>query len=730
MSNHQQYDNPGDTTKVRPFNVTGTIFLISVLGLFLELMLIRWIGTEVRIFAYLQNTVLVVCFLGLGYGCFTSRQPILTRHILVPLLILVLLLALPFSKSLLYKISEFLSVFDDLVIWFKAVSVSPKHTIYAVFKGLSLTFLLMVLILIMFIPIGRLLGRLMNEHPRIIVAYSVNICGSLIGTWLFVLLGVLYQLPLTWFAVLAVLLFPFINRSAKGWKLDIVLLLATVCLAGLAGFQSGATETIWSPYQKLVLKDGTATESISEESSKSVINVNNVGYQALLDLSQENISAHPQIFPPEYSGYSQYDLPARFHPNAKTMLIVGAGAGNDAAGAIRQGLQKITAVEIDPAILSLGRTHHPEKPYDSPRVTAVVDDARSFFATCREKYDVIAFGLLDSHTSTAMTNVRLDHFVYTRQSFEQAKALLAEGGIMVLTFEAQKQYIADRMGKALFNVFGEKPLTFRIIPSNYGWGGVMFVNGDLETAKRQIEQDRILSEIVRGWPIELNFDTPSATDDWPYIYLKTKNIPILYYLLAGLLLLLLVVCRMFFSSGAWVVQWRKPHWHFFFLGAAFLLLEVQNVSKCALVLGNTWLVNAVIISGVLLMILAANVIAAKFPKLPLIPVYVLLFASCLTLYFVNIAQFAVLSFANKAVIVGIFTTLPMLFSGIIFIRSFAAFSEKDEALGANLVGALVGATLQSITFIIGFQALLLIVAALYFLAFLLKPSIAVSDGVA
>ena len=61
------------------------IFVISVFGLFLELMLIRWIGTEVRIFAYLQNTVLIVCFLGLGMGCFTSKQPVRLRNVLLPL---------------------------------------------------------------------------------------------------------------------------------------------------------------------------------------------------------------------------------------------------------------------------------------------------------------------------------------------------------------------------------------------------------------------------------------------------------------------------------------------------------------------------------------------------------------------------------------------------------------------------------------------------------------------
>ena len=36
------------------------ITLLSALILFLEMLLIRWIGTEVRIFAYLQNGVLVV----------------------------------------------------------------------------------------------------------------------------------------------------------------------------------------------------------------------------------------------------------------------------------------------------------------------------------------------------------------------------------------------------------------------------------------------------------------------------------------------------------------------------------------------------------------------------------------------------------------------------------------------------------------------------------------------
>ena len=92
-------NSSGSDDYLGPANRTLAIFLISVLGLFLEMLLIRWIGTEIMIFAYLQNTVLVVCFLGLGLGCFTCREPIDIRGLLLPLFILVLLLAIPLSRK-------------------------------------------------------------------------------------------------------------------------------------------------------------------------------------------------------------------------------------------------------------------------------------------------------------------------------------------------------------------------------------------------------------------------------------------------------------------------------------------------------------------------------------------------------------------------------------------------------------------------------------------------------
>lgn len=261
----------------------------------------------------------------------------------------------------------------------------------------------------------------------------------------------------------------------------------------------------------------------------------------------------------------------------------------------------------------------------------------------------------------------------------------------------------------------------------------MFVSGDLTTARKQIALDQRLTAFIK-WsqedlPLSLSYTTQVATDDWPYIYLQSARIPLLYYLLAGLIVLILLRSYRRWDAKGLAADWDRSNWHFFFLGAAFLLLEVQNVSKASVVLGNTWQVNAVIISGVLGMALLANLLTRWFPTIPLGPVYAALVGTCLALYFIDLAEFAFLPYPAKALIVGGLTTLPMLFSGIIFIRSFTAVSGKDAAIGANMIGSVVGALLQSVTFVIGIKALLLVVAALYCLSLLARPTAALRSGV-
>jgi hypothetical protein len=715
LSSTSSANDPG------PVNREFGLFLISFVGLFLELLLIRWVTTEINIFAYLQNTILVVCFMGFGMGCMTSRQPIDLRRPLFSLLLLVLLMAIPYSREALGKISLMFSVLDDFVVWHMALSEHPLETVFNVSVGLAVTFFLMLIVWGIFIPVGRILGRLMDSHPNPIGAYSINIAGSLIGIWAFTLLSVYYQPPFVWFVVVAASLVPFLAKRGKESLFNGLALSAMIVLAWFAGRDPSAKDFFWSPYQKLVLRP-IAGEGTPENYT---VSVNNTFYLLMTKYDESIIKSRPDLYPPKMIGLSQYDIPPLLHSDPQKVLIVGSGGGNDVAGALRRGVRDITAVEIDPAIIELGRKFHGDKPYASPHVKVINDDARSFFATTEERYDLISFGLLDSHTTTSMTNARLDHYVYTEEALRKVKKLLRDDGIITLAFEAFKPFIADRIATMLLRVFEQEPFSFRIPGSGYGPGGRIFVVGNLDMVRRQLAANQYLSTLISDlqtqFPAEFTYTTPVTTDDWPYLYLPSRKIPTLFYLLGVLILGLYGYTQWRFDLGSVVGKWKMPHWHFFFLGAGFLLLEVQNISKAAVVLGNTWWVNSVIISGILLMVLAANLTAFKFPRAPLPLFYVGLIGSCIALYFVDLSVFAFLPYFQKASVVALLAGTPIFFSGVIFIRSFAVVPDRDVALGANLIGAMIGGLLQSLTFVTGIKALLLIVALLYATAMWTRP---------
>src|SRR5579859_6414641 len=67
------------------------LILVSMLSLFVEMLMIRWVSSEIRIFAYFKNFVLVACFLGFGLGCYLCRRRIRLVAITSPLLLLTII---------------------------------------------------------------------------------------------------------------------------------------------------------------------------------------------------------------------------------------------------------------------------------------------------------------------------------------------------------------------------------------------------------------------------------------------------------------------------------------------------------------------------------------------------------------------------------------------------------------------------------------------------------------
>jgi SAM-dependent methyltransferase len=698
--------------------------LISLASLFLELLLIRWVASEIRIFAYFKSLVLIACFLGFGLGCYLTRRRIHLAYTLVPLLAMAFLIELPWApvRHLIANLSGFIGWLSDVHIWGRAYFVGNSlWGLAAALLAMSVLVSLCGLIGITFVPLGQMVGWYLENSRNGILGYSVNVFASIVGIWLYTLLCFAATPPVVWFAFFGVVLAAFVWPLPAARRAVLASLLATLALFGVGtgkarwwgeeswkgstkaiyGLTPGKAETYWSPYQKLTIvplkKDG--------ETVKYVLNTNDSWYQEVMDLSPAAVARHPELYEGAPVKYHHYNLPYRFYPNPPEVLIAGAGNGNDAAGALRNGAEHVTAVEIDPLIAEHGKALHPEHPYNSSRVEVHVNDARNFVQNTKRKYDLVVFSILDSHTTSSYyTNIRLDNYVYTQESLERARTLLKPDGLFVMSFSSERPWFAGRLRELVTRAFGKPPLTIHNGPQ-------FFVVGNGGRVGRALAGDPDLRKFVETHPGMETEPASLTTDDWPYLYQQARGIPVIVWVLSlGMTAVCLVTFRRLKQSSEGV------QWHFFFLGAAFMLLEVQIISKAALLFGTTWLVNSIVITGLLLFILLANFVASRYRESPGTWPYWGLFLTLAAGYLIPTNSL----FSDSALLRGAMAAAlycsPVFFAGLIFISSFKRIGFRAEAFGSNLLGSLAGGLLESLSYLTGIQALVIIAALLYFLS--------------
>jgi spermidine synthase len=676
--------------------------LWSLLSLFMEMLMIRWISSEIRIFAYFKNFVLIACFMGFGLGCYLSRRKINLLLTLVPMIVLTLIIQLPWLglRVVIERLPAFVAASGGTQFW----SVPSAVTLPPLAIATALIVPIFGLIAFFFIPFGQLVGWYLENASDGILAYSVNVFASLVGIIAYTVLCFLSQPPRTWFLVSGVLLVVLL------WRIPLLrwssLMTLIVCVGFLSIRPPRDVRIYWSPYQKLTLGAwGTEQEVLGY-----YLNTNDSWYQQILDLSPQFVHSHAQLFQSVPIEWNAYNVPYHFYRQPSSVLILGAGMGNDVAAALRNGAGQVTAVEIDPLILKLGKEFHFEKPYSSPRVRQLTNDARSYVENSRERFDLIVFSLLDSHTTSSYyTNIRIDNYVYTVEALEAAKRLLKSDGIFIVKFQVQTPWIAGRLYGLLSQVFGRPPVELQSEPSIYTTGGSFFITGSQERIDRVLSSDQALANYVEHHhDIQMALAT-LTTDDWPYFYQRSPGLPLAVVVISAALVLLCVTLLRD-SGGATKDDIR---WHFFFLGAGFLLLEAQIVSKIALLFGTTWLVNSIVVGGLLLLILAANTLVRLRPSFPEAASYAALFLTLVIGFFVPVRAIFFASLWARIPAALLVLCLPVFFAGIIFIRSFSRESFSSSALGSNLLGAIVGGLLESASLWTGIRWLLLFAAGLY-----------------
>ena len=118
-------------------------------------------------------------------------------------------------------------------------------------------------------------------------------------------------------------------------------------------------------------------------------------------------------------------LPALMHPNPKTALVIGFGAGVSAGSfVVHPEIERIVICDFEPLMPKIGGKYFAAENYnvvDDPRVEVVLDDARHFIATTREQFDIITSDPLDPWMDGAAV-------LYTVEFYEFARAASSPNG--------------------------------------------------------------------------------------------------------------------------------------------------------------------------------------------------------------------------------------------------------------------------------------------------------------
>jgi hypothetical protein len=687
------------------------LFVTSFLALYAELLCIRWMPAHVRVLSYFTNFMLIASFLGLGLGILSTgrRFPLGLRSFSWVLL----------GATLFVAASRFELDISSAALLYSGQTLPTADEPSAPPDNLLLVPVAFVAVALLFACIGRPLGKLLAAVTPPLRAYALDICGSLAGIAVFFVMSLTEQSPPVWFGGLVLPLLVLAGPRLRDRIIAVVPLGAVI----LVSFAIGSSYW-WSPYYKIGLTP-------TRDGAGWALDVNDIAHQTMLPAERKEPFYR---VPYELFGDGVFDH----------ALIIGAGSGSDTSIALRHGVGQIDAVEIDPVILRLGRQYHPDQPFSDPRVVVHVDDGRSFLRHTPLQFDLIEFALPDSAALTSQfTSLRLESFLFTTEAFREARAHLRADGVLVLYNYYREPWLLRKLAGMLQDAFDGRP---PFVVSYGGWGraGVLVAGPRMErlqidrpelaqpyvetrppTPQPGEDPDAILLPQVgaglldRANPAGDDDPTPpsAARDDWPLIYLRRPELPVMYLLGLAVIAVISVIAVGVVAPRVRATASHAFNAHMFFLGMAFMLLETRSLVTFSLLFGSTWLVNSLVFFAVLCSVLLAVMVSARSPLRPSAVLYALLVAALLLAYLLptdsllNVPN-AVLRYGLASVV----AFLPVFVANLLFAGSFKQAGAADVAFASNLLGIMAGGMLEYMSLLIGYRQLLVLVIAFYLLS--------------
>lgn len=636
--------------------------------LFAQLALIRWLGSQIFYLSYFSNFVLLGSFLGIGLGFLWAgrgRRPIFpfAAPLLGTLLVYVELFPVPLQVK-----TQGLIFFDTI----QPQSSVPRELVLVILFGA---------VAAVMAAIGDGVARTFGLFKPL-EAYKLDLLGSIAGIGAFSALAFLGARPIIWGLIIAAI---FAATVAPRPRRNLVLVVVGI-LGVLVPFAREATQknVVWSPYYRI-------TYQVNEFG----------GFD-----TKVNQSPHWNQIPTADNPLYEFVYRNVAQPEGGDTLIIGAGSGNDVAAAVRRNATHIDAVEIDQRLLDLARERHPDRPWDDPRVEVHIDDGRAFLERTNRKYDKILLALPDSLTLVqGASSVRLESYLFTLEAAQAARDRLKPGGVFAMYNFYREPWLVDRYANTLQQAFDATPCVTQIAHFNLS---VLIASED---------PGAIECPAGSSWAGAKATNAPEpATDDHPFPYLRERSIPLIYaWTGIAILAFSLVAVRLVGGSFGGMRRYSD----LIAMGVAFLLLETKGVVGFALLFGTTWLVNALVFTGVLLSVLAAVAVSKRMSFKHPTRLYGLLLAGLVLGFAIPPAALLDLDVVPRFLVAVTIAFFPIFLANLVFTQRFKATSHSTTAFGANLVGAMAGGLLEYVALITGYRNLLIVVALAYGAAFLL-----------
>jgi predicted membrane-bound spermidine synthase len=352
----------------------------------------------------------------------------------------------------------------------------------------------------------------------------------------------------------------------------------------------------------------------------------------------------------KYMDYLPYEM-----INANNTLVIGGGGGEDILVALSGGADNVTAVELNPIVVSAVKSFDSQSGniYNNNNVELFIDDGRRFISSTAEKYDVIVLKLVDSWAAQLAGGYALsENYLYTVEAFQQYLRHLDKdnGGMLVMTrwnFELPRlmPLIVDSLvketGKSRESVaeqvmvvedrpglyFGRSADDQKYYPVLVMIKSTPFLSEEVTMVKEKAEGNHaeitMLSDNYVVAPFNKLFNNDNTiyneyfttaaaasnptipTDDSPF-YFAREQIP-----KQMVILLVTVVAISGLLSALLIYHARKTRAKFdsrssfyilfaIFIGVGFMILEVTFIQKFLLLLGTPIMALTVILFSILL----------------------------------------------------------------------------------------------------------------------------------